>query len=171
MAVVSSTAPSDFPGVRQAWGKQDRRLYTIAAKAPWILWAWMAKTARDLRRDPGRMLKLLPQMSPADEQAVQRADVREVIRAMSTEAFRQGGRGTAHDLRLEALPWGVSLESITAPVDVWHGRDDTIVRCEQAEILTAAIPGAQRHFLAGHGHFSLVFTQAASYLEPFRAGA
>jgi hypothetical protein len=32
-------------------------------------------------------------------------DVREVIRAMSTEAFRQGGRGAAHDLRLEALPW------------------------------------------------------------------
>jgi pimeloyl-ACP methyl ester carboxylesterase len=61
---------------------------------------------------------------------------------MSTEAFRQGGRGAAHDLQLEALAWGVSLESITAPVDVWHGRDDTIVRSEQAEILAAAIPGA-----------------------------
>jgi pimeloyl-ACP methyl ester carboxylesterase len=76
VAVVSSTAPSDLPGVRRTWGKQDRRLYTTAAKAPWMLWAWMARTARDLRRDPGRMLKLLPQMSPADERAVQRADVR-----------------------------------------------------------------------------------------------
>jgi len=57
------------------------------------------------------------------------------------------------------------------PVDVWHRRDDTIVKCKQAKILAAAIPGAQRHFLAGHGHFSLVFTQAASYLEPFRAAA
>jgi hypothetical protein len=57
-------------------GRQDRRLYAIAAKAPWILRAWMAKTARDLSRDSGRMLKLLPQMSPADERAVQRADVR-----------------------------------------------------------------------------------------------
>jgi pimeloyl-ACP methyl ester carboxylesterase len=56
-------------------------------------------------------------------------------------------------------------------VDVWHGRDDTIVKSEQAEILAAAIPGAHRYFLAGHGHFSLVFTQAASYLEPFRTGA
>ena len=171
VAAVSSTAPSDVPGVRQTWSRQDRWLYTIAARAPWILRAWMAKTARDLRRDPGRMLKLLPQMSPADERAVQRADVRGVIQAMSTEAFRQAGRGAAHDLRLEALPWGVSLESITVPVDVWHGRDDTIVRCEQAEILAAAIPGARRHFLVGHGHFSLVFTQAASYLEPFRAAA
>ncbi len=122
VAVVSSTAPCDFPGVRQTWSRQDRRLYATAARAPWVLRAWMAKTARDLRRDPGRMLKLLPQMSAADERAVQRADVREVIRAMSTEAFRQGGRGAAHDLRLEALPWGVSLEPVTAPVDVWHGR-------------------------------------------------
>jgi hypothetical protein len=56
-------------------------------------------------------------------------------------------------------------------VDVWDGRDDTIVTCEQAEILAAAILGARRHFLAGHGHFSLVITQAASYFEPFRTGA
>jgi hypothetical protein len=40
-----------------------------------------------------------------------------------------------------------------------------------ADRLAAAIPGAQRHFLAGHGRFSLVITQAASYLEPFRAAA
>ena len=88
VAVVSSTASSDFPGVRQTWSIQDRRLYTTAAKAPWILWAWMAKTTRDLRREPGRMLRLLPRMSSPDERAVQRAGVRAVIRAMSTEAFR-----------------------------------------------------------------------------------
>jgi hypothetical protein len=40
-----------------------------------------------------------------------------------------------------------------------------------ADSLAAATPGAQRHFLAGHGRFSLVITQAASYLEPFRAAA
>jgi hypothetical protein len=46
VAVVSGTAPSDFPGVRQTWSNQDRRLSTTAAKALWILWAWMAKTAK-----------------------------------------------------------------------------------------------------------------------------
>ena len=107
-----------FARRRQAWSKQDRRLYSVAGKAPWLLWAWMAKTARDLRRDPDRMLKLLPEMSAADERAVERADMRAIIQAMSTQAFRQGGRGAAHDLRLEVLPWGVNLEAITAPVDV-----------------------------------------------------
>jgi pimeloyl-ACP methyl ester carboxylesterase len=53
-------------------------------------------------------------------------------------------------------------------VDIWHGLDDTIVRWKQADILADAIPGAQRHFIADQGHFSMVFIEAASYLEPFR---
>jgi hypothetical protein len=85
---------------------------------------------------------------------------------MSAEAFRQCERGAAHDLRLEALPCGIGLQSITSPVDVWHGRDDTIVRGEQAGILAAAIPDARRHFRVGHGHFSLVFTRPPATSSP-----
>lgn len=168
VALVASTAPSDLPGVRQAWSRSDRRLYTTAARAPRLLRVSMARTARVLRERPERMLSLLPDMSTADERAVARADVQALIRAMTAEAFRQGGRGFVHDLRLEALPWGGSLGPIAPPVDVWHGRDDTIVRCEQAEIMADAMTGAQRHLVAGEGHFSLVMLRAASYLEPFR---
>jgi pimeloyl-ACP methyl ester carboxylesterase len=171
VAMVAATAPVGLPGVRGTWSAQDRRLYAMATRTPWLLRILLAKTARDLRRDPDRMLQLLRRLSAADEAAVARADVQAIIRAMSAEAFRQGGRGTAHDLRLEARPWGVSLDAITAPVDIWHGRDDTIVRCEQAEIMADAVPSARRHFLPGHGHFSLVMTAAADYLEPFTSGA
>ena len=169
VALVGSTAPSDLPGVRQTWGRQDRRLYAMAVWTPWLLRALMAKTARDILRDPDRMLKLLPpDLSPADKVTVGRPGFQVIVRAMSMEAFRAGGRGIVRDLRLEALPWGVDLEAITVPVDVWHGQDDTIVRCKQAGILADAIPGARRHFLAGEGHFSLI-VQAARYLEAFRA--
>ena len=168
VALVASTAPSDLLGVGQTWSNSDRRLYTMAARAPWLLRASMARTARILREHPERMLNMLPDMSTADERAVARADVQALIRAMTAEAFRQGGRGFVHDVRLEALPWGCSLEAIAPPVDVWHGRDDTIVRCEQAEIMADAIPGVHRRFIAGEGHFSLVMLRSASYLEPFR---
>ena len=50
------------------------------------------------------------------------------------DTFRQGGRHAAHDLRLEALPWDIDLKGIDVPVDIWHGLDDTIVRCKQADI-------------------------------------
>jgi hypothetical protein len=42
LALVASTAPFDLPGVRQTWSEQDRRLYTMAAKAPWLLRVSMA---------------------------------------------------------------------------------------------------------------------------------
>jgi pimeloyl-ACP methyl ester carboxylesterase len=168
VALVASTAPSDLLGVAQTWSKSDRRLYTMATKAPWLLRASMARTARSLSEHSERMLTMLPDMSKADERAVARADVQALIRAMTAEAFRQGGRGFVHDVRLEALPWGFSLDAIAPPVDVWHGRDDTIVRCEQAQIMADAIPGVQRRFVAGEGHFSLVMLRSASYLGPFR---
>lgn len=168
MALVASTAPSNLPGVRHTWSKQDRRLYAMAVRMPWLLRALMAKTARDIRRDPNRMLELLPRdLSRADRVAADRPDVQAIVRVMSAEAFRAGGRGIVHDLRLEALPWGVDLNAITAPVDIWHGRDDTIVKIEQAAALADAIPGAHRHFIANEGHFSLVFVRPATYLEAF----
>lgn len=168
VALVASTAPSDLVGVRRTWSNSDRRLYTMAARAPWVLRVAMARTARKLREHPERMLDLLPEMSTADEHAVARTDVQTLIRTMTAEAFRQGHRGFIHDLRLEALPWGGGLDALAPPVDVWHGHDDTIVRCEQAEIMADAITGARRRFVAGEGHFSLVMLRSASYLEPFR---
>ena len=168
VALVGSTAPPDLLGVRQTWSKSDRRLYTMAARAPWLLRVTMARTARSLKQHPERMLNMLPDMSAPDRRAVGRADIQALIRAMTAEAFRQGGRGFVHDVRLEALPWGCRLDAIATPVDLWHGRDDTIVRCEQAEILAEALPGARRRFIAGEGHFSLVMLRSADYLEPFQ---
>ncbi len=169
VALVASTAPSDLAGVRQTWNKADRRLYTMAATAPWLLRLSLARTVRALRRHPERMLKLLPEdLSAADQRAVARADVQTLVRAMTAEAFRQGGRGLVHDLRQEALPWGLDPNASAVPIDIWHGRNDTIVRSAQAEILACALPGARLHLLAGEGHFSLIMLRAASYLEPFR---
>jgi pimeloyl-ACP methyl ester carboxylesterase len=168
VALVGSTAPPDLLGVRQTWSKSDRRLYTMAARAPWLLRVTMARTARSLKQHPERMLNMLPDMSAPDRRAVARADIQALIRAMTAEAFRQGGRGFVHDVRLEALPWGCRLDAIATPVNLWHGRDDTIVRCEQAEILADALPGARRRFIAGEGHFSLVMLRSADYLEPFQ---
>ena len=168
LALVASTAPPELPGVRSTWRPQDRRLYSTAVRAPWLLRATLVRTARLLRERPERMLAMLPDdISAADARAVARPEVQALVRAMTAEAFRQGGRGFVHDVRLEALPWGCDLGGIAPPLDVWHGRDDTIVRCEQAEILADAVPGAQRHLVAGEGHFSLVMLRAASYLAPF----
>jgi pimeloyl-ACP methyl ester carboxylesterase len=173
VSLVASTAPPDMPGVRETWSKADRRLYSMAAEAPWLLRVLMARTARKLRRDPELMMGMLRGLSEPDQVAVSRVEVQSLIRRMTAEAFHQGARGFVHDLRLEALPWGFTLQTLASPIDIWHGLDDTIVQCEQAGILASAVPGSQRHFIAGEGHFSLVMVNPARYLAPFgqsRAG-
>ena len=167
VALVASTAPSDLRGVRETWSHQDRRLYTMASRAPWLLRAALMRTARSLRRHPERMLAMVPATCPADQTALQREDVRSLVTAMTAEAFRQGGGAFVRDVRLEALPWNLRPDPLAVPVDVWHGRDDTIVRCEQAELLAETVPAAHRHFLHGEGHFSLVMLRSSDYLLPF----
>ena len=168
VALVGSTAPANMPGVPETWSRADRRLYTTARTAPWLLRVSLARTARSLRRHPDRMLGMFPDLSAADEQAVARPDVQALVTQMTAEAFRQGSRAFVHDLRLEALPWADHFDSPGVPVDVWHGRDDTIVRYEQARILAGAIPGVRLHLVDGEGHFSLVMRRPARYLEPFQ---
>ncbi len=168
VALVGSTAPANLPGVPETWSRADRRLYATARTSPRLLRVLLARTARRFRRDPGRMLGMFPDLSAADERAVARPDVQALVTSMTAEAFGQGSRAFVHDVRLEALPWADRLDPPGVPVDVWHGRDDTIVRHEQARILEGAIPGARLHVVDGEGHFSLVMQHSARYLEPFQ---
>ena len=95
----------------------------------------------------------------------------EALARNAGEAFRQGGRNPAHDLSLEARPWGVPLERIEVPVELWHGEDDGVVAPDQARLLAGALPIANEHYLPGEGHFSLVARHARAILESVAQGA
>jgi pimeloyl-ACP methyl ester carboxylesterase len=168
VALVASTAPPELPGVRATWSRQDRQLYTLADKAPWLLRVALTGLARSTRSEPDRALRLFTDLPAVDERALERPDVRERLAAMIREAFRQGARGPTHDLTLEARPWNIDLGAVEAPVDVWHGTADTFVSVQQAEILVRALPDhANFHILTGEGHLSLVVDHMREVLQAF----
>lgn len=155
-AVVSSTCSFDMPGARATWDAEDRRLYRIADWAPWLVRLFLAKVARDLRRDPDALFSSVERrVGEADREVLALPGFREALDRDMAEAFRQGGRGPAHDLTLEARPWGVPLERTEVPIEIWHGEDDRVVSPEQSRILARALPLATEHFVPGAGHFSL----------------
>jgi pimeloyl-ACP methyl ester carboxylesterase len=166
-ALVASTAPSDLEGVRATWSNGDRQLYGLAVRAPWLLRPYLAVVARRIRRDPRRILELFSDLPPEDEAALDRPEVRELLAATMTEAFRQGTRGAVHDIGLEARPWDVDLAAIETPVDVWHGDKDTLVPVAQGEALARAIPTATLRRLPEEGHISLRVDHIAAILEAF----
>jgi pimeloyl-ACP methyl ester carboxylesterase len=61
------------------------------------------------------------------------------------EAFRQGVRGYAQDILLQAEPWAFDTNAIAAPVWILHGEADTLVPVAHARHTAEMIPRAHQH--------------------------
>jgi len=57
-------------------------------------------------------------------------------------------------------PWGFDVESIDAPVRIWHGMEDLFVPSSHARWLAAHIPGAELDLRENEGHISLIESSA-----------
>jgi pimeloyl-ACP methyl ester carboxylesterase len=166
VALVSSTCSFDLPGARSTWNAEDRRLYRSADRAPWLVRLFLAKVARDLRRNPDALFStVVRSVGDADREVLAAPGFREALDRDAAEAFRQGARGPAHDLTLEARPWGVTLGRIEVPIEIWHGEDDRVVSPEQCRILARTLPRATEHLVAGEGHFSLMARHAGAIMR------
>jgi pimeloyl-ACP methyl ester carboxylesterase len=156
LVLVSSTASPDLPGVRDSWSRQDRQVYFLAQRLPWLLRLYLRRVATRVGRDPAVVPALFnDDLPPADHDVLRRPEVLDLLASVFSEAFRPGARGAAHDMALESRPWCIDLSGIEAPTDIWHGTDDTIVSILQGEALAASIPNGSLHPLAGEGHLSV----------------
>ncbi len=125
--------------------------YTLAVRAPWLFRLYFAKLGRAVRRDATSHLSLFPELGLADRDVLAGENGQELLQQVMTEAFRQGARGPAHDYILEARPWGVPLDKIRVPVEIWHGDDDWLVSPEQPRILAEYLPLVETHLVPDEG--------------------
>ena len=158
VAIVSGLGPLDVAESAKGmnalvrWGWRSHRWF------PWNAWIAMFWTGFLVKRLPERAYDWnLRRLPPADRKILEanpqlRKHFREVVR----EAFRQGTRGTAHDLILYGSPWGFRVQDISVPVHVWQGDADTLVPFSMGEYYAKAIPGATAHLYPGEGHFLVV---------------
>jgi pimeloyl-ACP methyl ester carboxylesterase len=168
--LASSTCPFDLPGAKATWSGNDRLVYTLAGRAPWLLRLMFAKFTHDVRRDPTAVFSLMKDLGSADQEILGREDFRQGFAANVAEAFRQGSRGPAHDYTLEARPWGVPLGQIRVPIHIWHGQDDRLVSPQASRILAAAVPGATTYLVPGQGHLLLAGDHAKAALQSALSG-
>jgi pimeloyl-ACP methyl ester carboxylesterase len=155
-ALVSSVGP---PGsMRGGPGAlRTRTLFALAAHAPRLLRRPLRIAVRRALRAPGHFIdRVAARLAPEDQRTLARAEVRAMLARDLAESLRQGVDALLADLRLEARPWGLPLESIRVPVALWHGEDDRIVPSAATRHLAAAIPGARAHVLPGLGHFMIL---------------
>jgi pimeloyl-ACP methyl ester carboxylesterase len=143
-AVVASPAPADAEGVdffadRTPGSAEDFRLARRgeAALRPYLEArgrAAMARFEADPDQAPGR---------PAAPDSGRLTRLR--------ASFAGGLDGWIDDHIALVRPWGFDLGSITGPVSLWHGAQDTKVPRAHTDWLLAHLPAAQRHEHPG-GH-------------------
>jgi pimeloyl-ACP methyl ester carboxylesterase len=79
------------------------------------------------------------------------------------EAFRQGSRGLAWELRLLGRDWGFRLDEIRVPVSLWYGEHDRVCPPQIGRDLAARIPGAELHVV--DDRHQLLFSRWRELLE------
>ncbi len=156
LGIVCGLGHTDRNGDTAGMNPFARLSFAAARNTPALSQLFNQALAPALRRSPGLLLRLLGSQLPApDREVLSDPGVFAMFADSFREAFRQGGRGAAHELTLYAQPWETEPEAIRVPCFVWHGERDTTVPLAMGKRLAAAIPGCRASFYPDEGHFSL----------------
>lgn len=157
---ITANRQAFIPAVRAAWDCAARHPRAVAPLA------WLVVSLLRLRLAVGARIGI----AGGHDAAILADDrIQTILRQSQIEGLRTGGEGARDDLRLYVRPWGFTLTSIDAPVDVWHGRADRVVPVAIGEFIVRALPQGQPHFVAGEGHYSLPVRYAAEIITALLA--
>lgn len=155
VALVCGIAPFQRPGAMRGMTAGTRLAAVLARRVPCMLGPAMAGEALMLRAAPHLFLRgLATQMTRPDRRAMS-GPSGDVLAEAMPEAFRAGLRGPVREASIVVRDWGLRLDQIGSPVDVWQGDDDGNVPLQAAEFIASAMPSATLHRVAGAGHLLL----------------
>ncbi len=164
VAVVCGLGRVAGPGATEGIALKERIGYAIAARMPLLAGRALVPIAAWACHRPRQFLRLTCwQLGEVDRQALQ-GPLGDLVAADFAEAFRQGGRGVAHDLELLFGPWPFEPSAIRTPVVFFHGERDRTVSLAGARALASHVPDAQLRIWQQHGHFSLLPFEAHNVL-------
>jgi pimeloyl-ACP methyl ester carboxylesterase len=154
-AVIASPAPSDAPEVdffrRQSpGGAEDFRRALLGEQS---LRPYLEGRAQDAlaRAEAGPRRPAAPRPPGADPASASgQPGATDPGRMERIRAMYLGGQdGWVDDNIALVRPWGFDVGSITVPVSIWHGSQDTRVPRAHAEWFLAHLPGAQGYEYPG----------------------
>jgi pimeloyl-ACP methyl ester carboxylesterase len=156
-AVLSGAGPVDAPCIFDGLNPTNKLGLKMGRFLPWPLWqalVWVFYHRR--AKDPAWVYKHDDgTRPPADEEQLQRLEVREACIQSEIEAFRLGLRGLAWEARLLTRPWGFRLEDIRIPYHLWHGTQDDQATMAMARYVAEKIPTSRITICQTEAHLLL----------------
>jgi len=153
VALISSVGPHDRPGALSGMDLRARVVLNVLPRfLPWLSRRLHQRAARLAEREPLRLLREAWGTLPASERAaLDSPEVASIFMDAAFESFRSGADGRVHELRVLADPWGFALDSVAAPVFLWHGETDRVSPVAMAQALAREIPKSQLQTIPGRG--------------------
>lgn len=157
----------------ESWTRADgvvsrtTRLYNgLANHAPRLFGALFQLSAPRSSKSVDRLVALASRGSSPDAEFARNhpGETRAAIEALG-DGFRQGSSGPTNDVATLSRPWGFHLGEVTAPVEWWHGEQDSTVSARAGRELISHLPAVTPHFVQG-GHYAL-FAYATQVMRPF----
>ena len=147
--------PVSTPEIRSSLNPLDRVFASVARRMPpWMMrvaFAPLGWSARNWQRLFFSIMKSA--VSPADRRVMENEDFLRIFRAVEAEAFRQGGRGAAHEALIAYQDWGFGIDAVGVPTHIWLGAEDIFVSNAMGRHVQRTIPGVDFHWVSGAGHF------------------
>lgn len=154
VALVSPAGPSSAPALRSGLSRRQLGVLRLRHLLVPLLLPVIRLLLAAYRLAPRAALALARRLMPERDAEIltwprvrDRLVAQAAVRPSPTQA-----RAAVQDLLLFSSPWGLALDRVTQPVDVWHGDADTTVPVEHGRHLAEVLPHATLHELPGEGH-------------------
>lgn len=156
VGALAPWGPVATPEIMAGLNRLDRGYARMARRVPWAMRASFAPLGWCARHWPRLFFALMSAaVSTADQKALESGGVLDVLRSTELEAFRQGGRGAAHEALIAYRPWDIDIADVRVPTHIWLGDADIFVSEEMGRYLQRAVPGVDFHWIAGAGHLAV----------------
>jgi pimeloyl-ACP methyl ester carboxylesterase len=137
--------------------KTDRQMLRLAMTRPWLARLILGVSARVARVSPKTAVKsFASQLSERDREVIPTLGTPAEQIALFTKAFTHGAHGVVADYAALAQPWGVTIETIGVPLEIFHGDDDPMVPLRHSEELAKRAPGAHLVVWPREGHLGTI---------------
>lgn len=154
LLLISPADEIAAPRIHRLLPPQLRELAAAVEADPAAASAFLASIGAE-----GMLEMLLGNADDHDRVVYRDPAFQERYRAALDEGFARDGAGYVADTMLAMGRWGLPLERVAAPVEIWLGDLDAAHSPEQGEHVSARIPGARRRLVHSAGA-ALLWTHA-----------
>ncbi len=145
----------DAPSYLRSSNKLDKMATQLSREYPKLFRFFFEMMSLSDKLMPEKTVDaIVAELNDTDKAIAASPEFRRILVADQHEAFKQGSKGPTRDAYLHLRDWGIKLEDIAFPINVFHGTDDYLVPIEYAYHLKEHVPDCRLHIWEGEGHLA-----------------